>query len=89
MENWTCLGLKLTSLNIFVPQFFQEVTLKLLETIKDLRCSEQELREVLKKKEKEIGQYKSLGGKIRYSKYRRKRSIWFFKKLIKLTNFFH
>ncbi|XP_045447102.1 uncharacterized protein LOC123655335 [Melitaea cinxia] len=47
--------------------FFQEVTLKLLKTIKDLRCSEQELREVLKKKEKEIGQYKSLGGKIRYT----------------------
>ncbi|CAH2105601.1 unnamed protein product [Euphydryas editha] len=47
--------------------FFREVTLKLLKTIKDLRCSEEELRAVLKKKEKEIGQYKSLGGKIRYT----------------------
>ncbi|XP_050343514.1 uncharacterized protein LOC126769020 [Nymphalis io] len=47
--------------------FFQEVTQRLLKTIKDLKGSEKELRKVLKKKDEEIDEYKSLGGKIRYT----------------------
>ncbi|XP_047528659.1 uncharacterized protein LOC125065201 [Vanessa atalanta] len=47
--------------------FFQEVTQQLLKTVKDLKCSETKLRKLLTKKDEEIEEYKSLGGKIRYT----------------------
>ncbi|CAH0725200.1 unnamed protein product, partial [Brenthis ino] len=47
--------------------FFHEVMQPILKTIHDLKSSENELRTLLKKKDVEIEEYKSLGGKIRYT----------------------
>ncbi|XP_045765684.1 uncharacterized protein LOC123867618 [Maniola jurtina] len=47
--------------------FFQKVTQPALKIIQDLRCSQQELRKLLITKDDEIEEYKSFGGKIRYT----------------------
>ncbi|XP_034829807.1 uncharacterized protein [Maniola hyperantus] len=47
--------------------FFQKVTQPALKIVQDLRCSQQELRKLLITKDDEIEEYKSFGGKIRYT----------------------
>ncbi|KAI5646534.1 hypothetical protein NE865_01467 [Phthorimaea operculella] len=44
--------------------FYERVTLPLLNTVKNLHTSQQELRELLKKKDLEIEEYKCEGGEI-------------------------
>ncbi|XP_047984395.1 uncharacterized protein LOC125224918 isoform X2 [Leguminivora glycinivorella] len=44
--------------------FFQNVTYMLLKTVADLKKSQQELRDLLKKKDEEIEEYKSEGKEI-------------------------
>lgn len=44
--------------------FFQNVTYMLLKTVSDLKTSQQELRDLLKKKDDEIEEYKSEGKEI-------------------------
>ncbi|XP_023949568.2 uncharacterized protein LOC112054136 isoform X2 [Bicyclus anynana] len=47
--------------------FFNKITQPALKTIQDLRSSQDELRRMLFTKDDEIEEYKSFGGKIRYT----------------------
>ncbi|XP_023949567.2 uncharacterized protein LOC112054136 isoform X1 [Bicyclus anynana] len=57
--NWPCDQASL--------RFFNKITQPALKTIQDLRSSQDELRRMLFTKDDEIEEYKSFGGKIRYT----------------------